>query len=162
ESTSIHWHGLEVPIRMDGVHGLTQEPIRPGQTFVYEFELHQNGTFFYHSHGPMQEGMGMAGLFIIHPRSAYHPILHHDFALLIQSTIPSPMSMEFTFFPLNGRSGPYATPLVVRLGSRVRIRFVNLSAIDHHPMHLHGHTFWITGTEAGRIPETAWVPRNNV
>jgi hypothetical protein len=37
-----------------------------------------------------------------------------------------------------------------------------MSAIDHHPMHLHGHTFWITGTEAGRIPESAWIPSNNV
>src|SRR5262245_54425009 len=169
ESTAIHWHGLEVPNRMDGVHGLTQDPIKPGGTFIYEFELHQNGTFFYHSHGPMQEGMGMAGLFIIHPKAAYQPVVDHDFGLLIQewailpqSTIPNTMSMEFNFFTINGRSGPYTTPLLVKLGSRVRIRFVNMSAIDHHPMHLHGHTFWITGTEAGRIPETAWIPSNNV
>jgi FtsP/CotA-like multicopper oxidase with cupredoxin domain len=169
ESTTIHWHGLEVPIAMDGVHGLTQEPIPPGGTFVYEFTLHQNGTFFYHSHGPMQEGIGMAGLFIIHPRSAYEPRVDRDFALLIQewailpgSSVPNTMSMEFNFFTLNGRSAPYVTPLVVRLGDRVRIRFVNMSAIDHHPMHLHGHTFWVTGTEGGRIPESAWVPGNNV
>jgi hypothetical protein len=169
ESTSIHWHGLEVPIAMDGVHGLTQEPIPPGKTFVYEFTLHQHGAFFYHSHGPMQEGMGMAGLFLIYPRSAYEPVVDHDFALLIQewailpnNTVPNTMSMEFNFFTLNGRSGPYATPLVVRLGDRVRIRFLNMSAIDHHPMHLHGHTFWVTGTEGGRIPESAWIPGNNV
>jgi hypothetical protein len=43
----------------------------------------------------------------------------------------------------------------------VRIRFVNLG-MDHHPMHLHGHTFYITGTEGGRIPETAWWPGNTV
>lgn len=169
ESTVIHWHGLEVPNRLDGVPGLTQDPIKPGASSVYEFELHQNGTFFYHSHGPMQEGMGMAGLFIIHPRRAHQPAVDHDFALMLQewailpqSTIPNTMSMEFNFFTINGRSGPYVTPLVVRQGSRVRIRFVNMSAIDHHPMHLHGHTFWITGTEAGRIPETAWLPSNNV
>ncbi|HJT77383.1 MAG TPA: copper oxidase, partial [Gemmataceae bacterium] len=169
ESTVIHWHGLEIPNRMDGVHGLVQDPIKPGKSFTYEFDLHQNGTYFYHSHGPMQEGMGMAGPFIIHPRSAYQPVVDKDFVLLIQewailpqNTIPNTMSMEFNAFTLNGRSGPYATPLVVRLGDRVRIRFINMSPIDHHPMHLHGHTFWITGTEAGRIPETAWVPRNNV
>ncbi|MFO0802660.1 MAG: copper oxidase [Gemmataceae bacterium] len=169
ESTSLHWHGLEVPIAMDGVHGLTQEPIKPGKSFAYEFTLHQNGTFFYHSHGPMQEGMGMAGLFIIHPKTAHRPVVDHDFGLLIQewailpqNTIPNTMSMEFNFFTINGRSAPYITPLVVKLGSRVRIRFVNMSAIDHHPMHLHGHTFWVTGTEGGRIPETAWIPGNNV
>ena len=169
EPTVLHLHGLELPNRIDGVHGVTQEPIKPGEKAVYEFTLHQNGTFFYHSHGPMQAGLGMAGLFIIHPRSAYQPVVDHDFALMIQewailpqSTIPNVTSMEFNWFTLNGRSAPYITPLLVRLGSRVRIRFVNMSSIDHHPMHLHGHTFWITGTEAGRIPETAWIPSNNV
>jgi FtsP/CotA-like multicopper oxidase with cupredoxin domain len=169
ESTTLHLHGLELPNRFDGVHGLTQEPIKPGQEFAYELTLHQNGTYFYHSHGPMQEGMGMAGLFLIHPRSAHQPVVDHDFALMIQewailpqSTIPNTTSMEFNWFTLNGRSAPYTTPLLVRLGSRVRLRFVNMSPIDHHPMHLHGHTFWVTGTEAGRIPETAWIPSNNV
>jgi FtsP/CotA-like multicopper oxidase with cupredoxin domain len=169
ESTTLHLHGLELANRYDGVHGVTQEPIRPGEKFVYELELHQAGTFFYHSHGPMQEGLGMAGLFIIHPRSAYSPPVDHDFALMIQewailplSTVPNVTSMEFNWFTLNGRSAPYITPLLVRLGSRVRLRFVNMSPIDHHPMHLHGHTFWVTGTEGGRIPESAWVPSNNV
>lgn len=169
EPTVLHLHGLELPNRIDGVHGVTQDPIKPGEKGIYELTLHQNGTFFYHSHGPMQEGLGMAGLFIIHPKTAYEPPVDHDFALMIQewailpqSSIPNVTSMEFNWFTLNGRSAPYITPLLVRLGSRVRIRLVNMSAIDHHPMHLHGHTFWITGTEAGRIPETAWVPSNNV
>ena len=169
EATGLHWHGLEVPIAMDGVPGLTQDPIRPGETFVYEFDLHQNGTFFYHTHGAMQEALGMVGLFIIHPKVAYDPPVDHDFGLILQewailpgSSITNTMSMEFNVFTINGRAAPYVTPLVVRLGDRVRIRMVNFSVIDHHPMHLHGLTFWITGTEAGRIPETAWVPRNNV
>ena len=169
EATTVHWHGLELPVAMDGVPGLTQEPISPGGTFNYEFDLHQDGTFFYHSHGAMQEIMGMVGLFVIHPREAYRPIVDHDFGLIMQefailpqSTIPNSVSEEFNFFTINGRSGPYVTPLVVRLGSRVRIRFMNLSAMDHHPMHLHGHTFWVTGTEGGRIPESAWIPTNNI
>jgi hypothetical protein len=169
ESTILHLHGFEIPNRIDGVHGVSQEPVPPGGQAVYEFTLHQNGTFFYHSHGPMQEGLGMAGLFIIHPKEAYQPAVDHDFALMIQewaimpqNTIPNVTSMEFNWFTLNGRSAPYITPLLVRLGSRVRIRFVNMSPIDHHPMHFHGHTFWITGTEAGRIPESAWIPSNNV
>ena len=64
ESTGIHWHGLEVPIAMDGVPGLTQPPLAPGQTQAFEFTLHQEGTFFYHSHDGMQDGMGMVGLFV--------------------------------------------------------------------------------------------------
>jgi len=169
EPTTVHWHGLELPIRFDGVPGITQDPIQPGKQFAYEFDLHQDGTFFYHSHGPMQEIMGMMGLFIIHPREAYLPRVDHDFALILnefsilpQNTIPNSMSMEVNFFTINGRSGPYTTPMLVRLGNRVRIRFMNLSPIDHHPMHLHGHTFWITGTEGGRIPESAWIPGNTV
>jgi FtsP/CotA-like multicopper oxidase with cupredoxin domain len=169
EATTVHWHGIELPNAMDGVEGLTQDPIPPGGKFVYEFDLHQNGTFFYHSHGGMQEIIGMLGLFVIHPREAWQPVVDHDFGLIVQefavlpqSTIPNSVSEEFNFFTINGRSGPYVTPLVVRLGSRVRIRFMNLSAMDHHPMHLHGHTFWMTGTESGRIPESAWIPTNNV
>jgi FtsP/CotA-like multicopper oxidase with cupredoxin domain len=169
ESTIIHWHGLEVPNRFDGVHGMIQDPIKPGESYTYEFTLHQNGTFFYHSHGPMQEAMGMVGLFIIYPKVAHSPPVDRDFALIMQefailpqNTIPNTMSMEFNFFTINGRSGPYTTPLVVKQGERVRIRFLNFSTIDAHPMHLHGHTFWVTGTEGGRIPESAWVPGNNV
>jgi FtsP/CotA-like multicopper oxidase with cupredoxin domain len=169
EPTTVHWHGLELPNAMDGVEGLTQDPIPVGGTFAYEFDLHQDGTFFYHSHGAMQEVMGMTGLFVVHPRQAHEPVVDHDFGLIMQefavlpqNTIPSSVSEEFNFFTINGRSGPYVTPLVVRLGSRVRIRFMNLSAMDNHPMHLHGHTFWVTGTEGGRIPDSAWIPTNNV
>jgi hypothetical protein len=93
----------------------------------------------------------------------------HDFALVTQEfrilpaiNTPSNVLMDFNWFTLNGRSGPYTTPLVVKLGSRVRIRFLNFSTDDHHPMHLHGHTFWVTGTEGGRIPESAWIPGNTV
>ena len=57
---------------------------------------------------------------------------------------------------------PLTTPLVVKLGHRVRIRLVNFSTADHHPIHLHGHTWWVTGTEGGRIPEPGWMPGNNV
>ena len=85
-----------------------------------------------------------------------------EFAILPQNNIPNSVSGEFNFFTINGRSGPYVTPMVTRLGERVRIRNMNLSAMDHHPMHLHGHTFWVTGTEGGRIPESAWIPGNTV
>ncbi len=169
ESTGIHWHGLEVPVALDGVPGLTQPPIPPGGAQAYEFTLHQNGTYFYHSHDGMQDGMGMVGLFVIHPTAAHEPRVDRDFGLIIQewailpgSTIPNTMSMEFNLFTINGRAAPYITPLVCKLGERVRIRMVNFSGIDHHPMHLHGMTFFVTGTEGGRIQPTAWIPGNTV
>lgn len=167
EPTTLHLHGLELPNALDGVEGLTQDPIPPGASFAYELELHQDGSFFYHSHGPMQEIMGMTGMFVIHPPEAYEPAVDHDFALIFQefailpnAGIPNSISEAFNFFTINGRSGPLTTPLIVRHGSRVRVRLMNLSAMDFHPIHLHGHTFWITGGEAGRFPESAWLPRN--
>jgi FtsP/CotA-like multicopper oxidase with cupredoxin domain len=170
EMTSIHWHGLEIPMAADGVPGLSQNPVMPGERFVYEFELHpkQTGTFFYHSHFPMQEMMGMLGLFVIHPREPQTPRVDRDFGLLIQewallpnNTVPNTLSMEFNWLTFNGRSGPDCTPMLARKGERVRIRLVNLG-MDHHPIHLHGNTFVTTGTEAGRIPEAAWTPGNTV
>jgi FtsP/CotA-like multicopper oxidase with cupredoxin domain len=169
EATSMHWHGLEVPTEMDGVPHVSQELIEPGESFTYEFTVHQEGTFFYHSHVGMQETLGMVGLFIVYPKQQYVPTVDRDFCLIAQefqlrpnSTVPDTLAMEWNFLTFNGRCGPYTTPLVCKLGERVRIRFVNFSVIDHHPLHLHGHTFWVTGSEGGRIPEPAWVPSNNV
>lgn len=168
EPTSMHWHGFEIPIDMDGGPGISQDPIKPGGRFVYEFTLHQEGTFFYHSHMAMQEMLGMLGAFIMHPKDAYTPRVDKDFLVMLQeyavlpnNSVPNTMSMEFNWLLLNGKAGPTVTPLIVRLGDRVRIRMINLG-MDHHPMHLHGHTFYVTGTEGGRIPQTAWIPGNTV
>jgi manganese oxidase len=69
------------------------------------------------------------------------------------------MNMEFNWLTLNGKAGPASTPLVIKLGERVRIRIINLG-MDHHPVHLHGFTFWETGREGARQPEAIW-PRGN-
>jgi manganese oxidase len=168
ESSSIHWHGLEIPVEMDGMPHISQKPVGPGGTFVYEFTVRQAGTFFYHSHGAMQEMMGMIGLFVSHPREAWVPRVDQDYGIVLQewallpnNNIPNTANMEFNWLTFNGRSGPDTTPLVVREGSRVRIRLVNLG-MDHHPVHLHGNTFFVTGTEGGRQPETTWGPGNTV
>jgi hypothetical protein len=168
EPTSMHWHGFEIPMDMDGAPGSSQDPIQPGGRFVYEFTLHQAGTFFYHSHMAMQEMMGMIGAFIMHPKQSYDPPVDKDFAIILQefailpnNPIPNSMSMEFNWLTFNGRSGPATTPLIVRLNDRIRMRFINLG-MDHHPIHVHGHTFVVTGTEAGRQPKTTWGPKNTV
>jgi manganese oxidase len=168
EPFSMHWHGLEIPNDMDGMPGISQDAILPNGRFVYEFTLKQNGTFFYHSHMAMQEMMGLIGLFIIHPRRAHTPRVDRDFGLILQewallpnNTIPNSLAMEFNWLTMNGKAGPATTPLIVKLGERVRIRVVNLG-MDHHPMHMHGHQFYVTGTEAGRIRTTAVIPENTV
>ena len=168
EGFSMHWHGLEIPNEMDGMPGISQELIPPGGKFAYEFTLHQNGTFFYHSHMAMQEMMGLIGTFIIHPRAAHAPMVDRDFAIVLQewailpnNTIPNTLAMEFNWLTLNGKAGPATTPLLCKIGERVRVRFVNLG-MDHHPMHLHGHQFVVTGTEGGRIRTTAEERQNTV
>ena len=168
EPSSIHWHGFEDHIGYDGMPGISQEPLKPGETFVYNFNIKQEGTYFYHSHMAMQELAGMLGAVIMHPRVPYRPhcdkdfVIHlQEYAVLANSTTPNTMMMEFNWLLLNGKAGPATTPLIVRQGDRVRVRFVNLG-MDHHPMHVHGHTFYVTGTEGGRIPETAWWPGNTV
>lgn len=169
EETTLHPHGMELPVSMDGIPAVTQEYVNPGETFVYEFDVHQNGSFFLHPHVAMQEAIGMVAPFIVHPKAAYQPVVDRDFVLVTQqfsilpnASVPNSNAMDWNFLTINGRSGPYTTPLVCRLGERVRIRFINFSTLHQHPMHLHGHTFWVTGTEGGRIPESAWIPSNNV
>ena len=168
EGFSMHWHGLEIPNEMDGMPGISQDLIAPGGKFVYEFTLHQNGSFFYHSHMAMQEMMGLIGMFVIHPKRAHAPHVDRDYAIVLQewailpnNTIPNTLAMEFNWLTFNGKAGPATTPLLCKVGERVRIRLVNLG-MDHHPIHLHGHQFFVTGSEGGRIRTTAEEPANTV
>ncbi len=168
EMTAVHWHGFEVPMEMDGSVGLGQDPVPPGGKFVYEWELHQAGTFFYHSHFPMQEMMGMLGMFIMHPKEQSGPHCHRDFGIVLQewallpnNNVPNSLAMEFNWLTFNGKAGPNTTPMIVKQGERVRIRLINIG-MDHHPIHLHGQQFVVTGTEGGRVPEAAWAPQNTV
>jgi FtsP/CotA-like multicopper oxidase with cupredoxin domain len=174
EPTSVHWHGLLVPNGMDGVGGLTQKGIPAGQTYRYEFTLRQHGTQMYHPHFDemVQMGMGMMGLFVIHPRTPDPSRLRaeRDFALLLSewrlrpgASRPDPSEMtEFNLLTINGKAFPGTDPLVVRKDQPLRIRIGNLSAMDHHPIHLHGHRFQVVATDAGTIPSSARWPETTV
>jgi FtsP/CotA-like multicopper oxidase with cupredoxin domain len=163
--TSVHWHGLFLPNGMDGVSGLTQKPIETGDTFKYEFTLKQHGTHMYHSHHDemTQMALGLMGLFIIHPRNPKGPRPDRDFAFLLSewkiipgTFRPDPNEMtDFNVFTFNAKMFPATAPMVAKLGEHVRMRFCNLSAMDHHPMHLHGVRFRVTETDGGQIPESA-------
>jgi manganese oxidase len=75
---------------------------------------------------------------------------------------PDPRSTDLNTFTFNAKSFPATEPLVVGRGDRVRVRFANLSAMDHHPIHLHGHAFWVTQTDGGVIPRAARWPETTV
>jgi FtsP/CotA-like multicopper oxidase with cupredoxin domain len=164
-NTSVHWHGLLLPNGMDGVAGLTQRVIRPGETFRYEFTLRQHGTFMYHSHHDemTQMALGTIGLFVIHPRRPKEERPERDFALLLSewridvgTSRPNPNEMtDFNIFTFNAKAFPGTEPLVARLGDRVRIRIANVAAMSHHPIHLHGYQFRVTETDGGQIPTSA-------
>ncbi len=170
--TSVHWHGVILPMGQDGVSGLTQRPIQPGETFKYEWTFTQHGTLMYHSHkdGMVQKGMGMMGLIIVHPRRPQEPRPDRDFAMLLSEWDIKPgtyrpdtsVPVGFNTLTINARVFPGTSALVVQTGERVRIRIGNLSAMSHHAIHLHGHTFQISETDGGVIPPAARWPETTV
>jgi hypothetical protein len=83
------------------------------------------------------------------------------FAVLPSNSVPNSMAMEFNWLTFNGKVAPATTPVLCKVGERVRMRFANMG-MDHHPIHLHGMTFTITGTEAGRQAESTWTRKNTV
>ncbi len=170
ESTAIHWHGVFLPSGMDGVQGLSQEGIPPGETFVYEFTLRQHGTQMYHSHGDemIQIGLGAMGFFIIHPREAPdrpdrdYAIFLNEWFIPPGGATPNPNVMtDFNIFTFNSRAFPGTETLVARAGERVRIRFGNVGQ-ESHPIHLHGHSFKVVATDGGDIPASAQWPETTV
>lgn len=83
EDTSIHWHGLLVPFYMDGVPGVSFPGIKPHSTFIYEFSVPQNGTYWYHSHSGFQEQLGHYGPMIIDPAGADSVEAERDYILVL-------------------------------------------------------------------------------
>ena len=170
--TSVHWHGIILPMGMDGVSGLTQRTIKPGETFRYEYKAVQHGTFMYHSHKDTmtQEGMGLVGMLVIHPRKPKRARPDRDFALMLHEWDIKPgtyrpdtsVSSGFNTLTINAKVFPGTEPLVAKLNDHVRIRIGNLSAMDHHPFHIHGFAFRETETDGGEIPEAAWRPETTV
>lgn len=172
EHTSIHWHGLFIPCGMDGVTGLTQPGIQPGETWVYEFTIpDQHGTFMYHPHADemTQMAFGMMGFFIVHPKEPPSKPVDRDFAIMLHNWAvhpgtyrPDPAVMvDFNMWTFNSRVFPGTEHLVVKTGDRVRVRFGNLS-MWNHPIHVHGHAWKVVATDGGQIAEAGQWPETTV
>ncbi len=171
EHTTVHWHGMLLPNGMDGVGGLTQPHIKPGQTFVYEFQLRESGTFMYHPHSDemVQMGMGMMGMFVVHPKDPTFRPVERDFVFIMSAYdidpgtyVPKVSEMtDFNMWTWNSRVYPGIDPLPVRLGDRVRVRMGNLT-MTNHPIHLHGHHFSVSCTDGGWVPDTAKWPETTI
>jgi len=171
ERTSVHWHGILLPNGMDGVAGLNQPHMEPGETYVYEFTLKQHGVFMYHPHSDemVQMAMGMMGFFVIHPKVPETPKVDRHFVVMLNewkiepgTATPDPSTMtDFNIFTFNARVWPGTDPWVVKKGERVRFSFGNLS-MDNHPIHVHGYEFEEVGTDGGTVPKSARRPETTV
>lgn len=172
EPTTIHWHGMEVPNSMDGVPGMTQEPILPGETFTYEFVAKPAGTYMYHSHyeGDIQVSTGLYAPFIIDPKEIETNPPDVDVILMLSEWLvrdgltyaAMPMSeMEPNYFSINGKSFPSTQTINVKTGQRVRLRFIGIGQFIH-PMHLHGVPFKIVATDGHPVPELAQLTKDTL
>jgi manganese oxidase len=170
--TTVHWHGILLPSGMDGVGGVSQRAIQPGETFKYEFTFKQHGTFMYHSHHDemTQMQLGMVGMLVVHPKEPKSPPPDRDYAMMLSewkievgARRPDPNEMtDFNVFTMNGRSFPGTEPLLAKVGERVRVRIGNLSTMSHHAIHLHGYHFKVVATDGGEIPEAGQWPETTV
>jgi len=174
ESTTVHWHGLILPNAMDGPGEITQPPIEPGQTFAYEFTTQQRGTFFYHSHHHVdrQQALGLYGALIIDPRDpATEPAYDQEVLVQLQEwtfregyTFPA-MPMEGAlpnYFTINGKAYPATETVNMRLGERLRVRFIGSHSGFIHPMHIHGGPFTIVETDGYPVPQGANLIKDTV
>ncbi len=174
EPTTIHWHGLILPNEMDGAADVTQPPIAPGASFTYEFTVRQAGSYFYHSHTApdRQQGLGLYGALIVDPKDpASQPVADQEAVIQLQEwtvkdgyTFPA-MPMEGAmpnFFTINGKAYPSTERITMRVGERLRVRFIGTNSGFIHPMHIHGGPFTIVATDGNPVPPGAQIQKDTV
>lgn len=147
QSTAIHWHGQMVPNSQDGIPFITQEPIRPGETFTYEFVAKPAGSHMYHSHhnSTEQVGKGLLGPLIVDPADpATDPEVDHDHILILNDALGG--------FTINGKGFPATTAYTAAVGDRIRFRFMN-EGLAIHPMHLHGFPMEVIARDGWPLPQ---------
>jgi FtsP/CotA-like multicopper oxidase with cupredoxin domain len=147
ESTAVHFHGVIVPNKMDGVPFITQPPIKPGQSFSYEFVARNPGSHMYHSHhnATKQVGKGLLGAFIIEPKDkGKDPAYDIEHTLILNDQLGG--------FTINGKGFPATAALTAKLGQKLRIRYMNEGMLIH-PMHLHGLPQLVFAKDGWNLPQ---------
>lgn len=149
QSTSLHFHGLQMPNSMDGVPFVTQDPITPGKSFTYDFVAHGPAVGMYHSHdyALTQVSDGMAGAFIVGDEplpAGYGPV---------SQEIPMMLDDAGTIgFAINGKSFPATAPVIAHPGDTVEIHYMN-EGQQSHPMHLHGIPQLVIAKDGYPLPQ---------
>ena len=151
ESTGVHFHGQDLPNAMDGVPFITQPPIWPGETFVYEFVARPAGSHMYHSHhnATDQVGRGLLGAFLVDPLDpAARYQVDHDVIWISNDSLGG--------FTINGKGFPATRPIVAQLGQRVLVRYMN-EGVMMHPWHLHGMPMRIVARDGYPLGSAAFT-----
>ncbi|RKN82056.1 multicopper oxidase family protein [Paenibacillus ginsengarvi] len=174
EPVTIHWHGVPVPNAMDGIPGVTQNAVQPGQSFTYEFKADVPGTYWYHSHQDSvnQLDRGLYGSFVVEGNN--EDKADRDYTLMLDEWMSSgemsgmnmsggkmsgmdhsmmnmghDMSM-YDLYTINGKSGSLVDQLPVKQGDKVRIRLINAGYLSHQ-IHLHGHEYKVISADGQPI-----------
>ena len=137
---TLHLHGIHgIPVSMDGVAGISQPMVMKGSSYRYEFAADQPGTFIYHSHDNEEMvNSGLYGAIVVLP--AHVPPAERADRDYVEVLSSWPIqSLSENHFTINGKEYPYTTPIEVRRGQRVRVRWINISGENFHTMHTHGH-----------------------
>lgn len=167
ESTTVHWHGLIVPNEMDGPAKVTQDPVPPGGSYTYEFDVAQSGTYFYHSHDhpDRQQALGLYGALLISPKDpSTEAKADIDYTIQLQEwlkrewrTYPA-MLMEGAlpnYFTINGKAYPSTDTVPMKVGQTIKIRFIGTNNNFVHPMHVHGGPFQVVAVDGVTLNDSA-------
>jgi FtsP/CotA-like multicopper oxidase with cupredoxin domain len=187
EETSIHWHGLHVPNGQDGVPPFTQKPIKPGETFTYQFVASHAGTFMYHSHQNAvdQVDAGLYAPLIIDPQTPPKTKFNKEFTMLLSAWNVEPAAMpdmpgmpadpdasgsdpstsmagmNYNYFTINGKAFPSNPTWNIKKGELVRVRLINISNLAH-PMHLHGMDFTVIAKDGEPVRPNTQQTMNTI
>jgi FtsP/CotA-like multicopper oxidase with cupredoxin domain len=162
ESTVIHFHGIRVPNAMDGVDPYTQDAVKPGESFTYEFEALEPAIGIYHSHhnGQYQIPNGLFGAFTIGEVAIPDVLIERGFAATPTQTINMVLNDAGTIgLSLNGKSFPATQPYTAKVGDTVIVHYFN-EGLQMHPMHLHQPSGWIIAKDG--VPMLTPVPGDTI
>ena len=170
--TAVHWHGLRLDNRFDGVPGVTQDPIAPGATFEYTLTFPDAGIYWYHPHvrEDIQQDLGLSGNILVAPAAPdYYGPAHRDEVVILDDLLMDdrgllPYGREAPTHALSGRTGNVflvnGEPdyrLAVRRGEVVRFYFTNASNTRTYNLSFGGARMKVLGSDVGKFEHEAWV-----
>ena len=163
ESTTIHYHGIRVPNSMDGVPPYTQAPVKPGETFTYEFEALEPAVGIYHSHhnAQVQVPNGMFGAFLIGEMPIPQKLIDKGITKIDKQVTMVLNDAGTIGLSLNGKSFPATEPYTLAVGETMLVHYMNEGLLGH-PMHLHQPVGWIIAKDGTPLDEpmpgdTIWI-----